>query len=360
MKKVLIVTDIDFWRGGAGHRSRLYRLIDYLSPKVLLTIVYTRKFESADRRLIEAASLRFSLVLLNEAGDLERNAMGSMVREIAEINDYDICIIEYIHNSYFLNFIPSNVTTILDAHDIVSERGESLSNIPDSPCLKVAVEAELKLYRYYDYIMLICEPDFCKISKFIPIEKLLLVPHFCPVVPKVTRPEVTTIGFVGSEYIANQDGLLHFVSTSWPVLRKTRDVQLSIFGNICKTFVPDKTDNRVKIEGFVPDMRKMYGQIDIAINPVRFGAGIKIKSIEALAHETPLVTTAHGARGLERGYNKAFLVAEDSRSFSKHVVRLIDDYSYRKTVARHGREFVEKQFSQASCYKPLLSVIYKN
>jgi glycosyltransferase involved in cell wall biosynthesis len=284
-----------------------------------------------------------------------------MVQELTIANGYDICIIEYIHNTYFLNFIPRHLITILDTHDIVSERGDSLKKIPsEAPLFMLSEERELKLFSYYDYIMLICEPDYQKIGKIIPKEKLLLVPHFCPPVPKETKANATCIGFVGSEYIANKDGLLHFVSTSWPLLRRTRNVELKIFGNIRNVLPADRFDDRIRIEGFIPDTSQIYKEIDIAINPIRYGAGIKIKSVEALAHETPLVTTAHGARGLEKGYNRAFLVADDPKSFSLHIGHLLDDFQYRKTVARRGREFVQQQFSQGMCYQQLISVIYNN
>lgn len=42
------------------------------------------------------------------------------------------------------------------------------------------------------------------------------------------------------------------------------------------------------------------------INPVQMGAGLKIKSVEAMANGLPLVTTTHSATGLMKAKGKGF------------------------------------------------------
>jgi ribosome biogenesis protein Tsr3 len=51
------------------------------------------------------------------------------------------------------------------------------------------------------------------------------------------------------------------------------------------------------------------------INPVRFGAGLKIKTVEALANGLPLVTSEEGARGLASLDREAILIARNVDQF---------------------------------------------
>ena len=50
--------------------------------------------------------------------------------------------------------------------------------------------------------------------------------------------------------------------------------------------------------GFVPDLAAEYAGAAVALAPIRFGGGVKVKLVEALAHGLPGVATPAGAEGL--------------------------------------------------------------
>jgi len=52
MKNLLIVTDINFWRGGAGHRARLSSMILFLKDKLNVTVVYGGTFQQQDSAML--------------------------------------------------------------------------------------------------------------------------------------------------------------------------------------------------------------------------------------------------------------------------------------------------------------------
>ncbi|NRB47195.1 MAG: glycosyltransferase family 4 protein [Saprospiraceae bacterium] len=62
----------------------------------------------------------------------------------------------------------------------------------------------------------------------------------------------------------------------------------------------------MKFHGYVPNLQSIFNDIDIMINPVQMGAGLKIKSVEAMANGLPLVTTTHSATGLMKAKGKGF------------------------------------------------------
>ena len=52
----------------------------------------------------------------------------------------------------------------------------------------------------------------------------------------------------------------------------------------------------VRVLGFVPDLRELFGQVRLLLAPLFSGGGFRMKSLAALAHGLPVVTNALGAR----------------------------------------------------------------
>jgi hypothetical protein len=68
-----------------------------------------------------------------------------------------------------------------------------------------------------------------------------------------------------------------------------------VAGGICK-HIPD-TPGLIKL-GFVKELHTFYDAIDIALNPMVGGTGLKIKTVEPLSYGKPVLTTPSGAQGL--------------------------------------------------------------
>jgi glycosyltransferase involved in cell wall biosynthesis len=179
------------------------------------------------------------------------------------------------------------------------------------------------------------------------------------VVRRPVRQRGKTIGFIASDYLPNRDAIEHFVARVWPEMPVELDCKLSIYGSVAGALPSDlgHGDHRIELRGFAADLGAVYDEIDIAINPVRFGAGLKIKNVEAMANARPLVTTEHGARGLERGTGRAFLVAEGPRSFARHLRRLLEAPEEREKMSQRALAFVDRHFSIDRCYEPLARLL---
>ena len=91
-------------------------------------------------------------------------------------------------------------------------------------------------------------------------------------------------------------------------------------------------------------MAKLYATVGVAVIPLRFGGGVKGKTIEALFHATPFVATAVGMQGLfppePIGY-----VAVEAQAFADVVLLAqTDRQATRKNVER-GLRFIENHYS---------------
>jgi len=88
-----------------------------------------------------------------------------------------------------------------------------------------------------------------------------------------------------------------------------------------------------------------------------FGAGLKIKNMEALANGVPLVTTTHGARGLEDIQQKGFLLADDPGDFTQAITSLIESKALRQQLGEYAHDYIKDNFSPETCFRPLMDVI---
>jgi len=357
MKKILLLTDVNFWLKDAGHRVRIDALVSYLVRHTLLTIVFVGVCSRQKTEELEKV-LDCRLVVLENETVLSPDHYGKKLTAFLKTNNFDAVLIEYIHNSHFLNYLIDDAMLILDLHDIISERSEEFKKFNyNGHIYEISRDLENEIMQAFDYLIAICEPDKNNLCKNVNSDRVLLCPHPVSIVPHLTRDNATEIAFIGSEYLPNKDGIIHFLDHYWPLVPKEYNVRLNIYGNVGKTIgipLPEK----VNICGYVQDIEEVYRQSDIIINPVRFGAGLKIKNIEALAHGLPLITTSHGARGIERGAEAgAFAIADAPEEFTKLIRKLLDDMTFRQEMSDKAIHFIEVYFSEEKCFSPLLSAL---
>ncbi|MDB4902998.1 MAG: hypothetical protein JWQ63_2279 [Mucilaginibacter sp.] len=356
MKKVLLITDVNFWEKSSGHRMRISALIAYLTQKVLLTVVNTGPAPSNIETFLNE-NFKAEFFVLEKTKYLNSNGYGRRLKAFLKDKKFDTIIIEYIHSSYFLNFLTDDTQIILDAHDIISNRADEFKKFNYAGALyELSRETEIEIFNVYDNIIVLCEPDYDEITAMVGTGKALLCPHPVQSYLHPVKEDVKNIVFIASAYLPNRDAINWFVTNCWPYIITKYNVQLSVYGSVSAG--PDLVgQQQIFCKGFVADIDQIYEEADIIINPVRFGAGLKIKNVEALAHGRPLVTTTHGARGIEAGINKAFLVADDAADFIQSIASLIESETLRKNLGKNAHKFINENFSAEKCFKPLLKAI---
>lgn len=361
LRKVLLITDMTFWNRSAGGQNRVWEIVKYLGSISLLTVVYVGIEGTGFVRSKDLAHMNF--FSLNNEEILSAEEYGEIFEKFLYGKTFDVWIIEYIHNAHFMNYLPEGVLTILDAHDIVSERSKGFKNYNyGREIFEMDEDTEFEILDIFDYIIYLTKNDFLYTKQKIDEKKILVCPHPVKIKKPRLKREVRNVGFIGSEYGPNIDALEYFVKNCWPgIIKKYPDLKFTIYGNVVKRIHDHKLMNsqNISLAGFVEDLDKAYRDIDIIVNPVRFGAGLKIKNVEALAKGLPLITTPHGARGLEEIQNSGFLVAETPEDFLDCFSKLIEDFSFREEISRNAILFAGKNFEVEKCFYNLKELIYQ-
>lgn len=99
----------------------------------------------------------------------------------------------------------------------------------------------------------------------------------------------------------------------------------------------------VTVTGWVPDMAAELARADLAVAPILYGGGTRIKILEAFAHRLPVVSTTVGVEGLDAVAGRHLLVADDPRAFADACARALLEEPLRKGLVDEAeRLFLER------------------
>jgi polysaccharide biosynthesis protein PslH len=158
--------------------------------------------------------------------------------------------------------------------------------------------------------------------------------------------ESATLVFSGKmSYHANITAALYLVNDVMPLIWAERpNVRLWIVGkdpSVAIRRLADRNPKRVFVTGTVPDIRPYLSRASVAVCPVRYGAGIQNKVLEAMAMATPVVATPQAVSALRTCDDEYVLVGNATEAFASTVMRALKDGKLRQKIGQTGRQYVE-------------------
>lgn len=124
----------------------------------------------------------------------------------------------------------------------------------------------------------------------------------------------------------NADGLVWFAREVLPAVSAALpSFRLLVSGDDPPADVRWAAGPEVVLLGGLPELAGLYDRVRVAISPTRFGAGVKLKTVEAIQHGVPVVCTPEAAAGLTADLAAAAWVAPDAAGFADAVVALSSD-----------------------------------
>jgi glycosyltransferase involved in cell wall biosynthesis len=153
--------------------------------------------------------------------------------------------------------------------------------------------------------------------------------------------------FIGNlAHRPNEDAVLFFMSEVYPLVRqRLPKVGLDIIGDHTSDAIKAYHSNEVRVLGYVPDVEPSLRNARVFIAPLRFGAGIKGKVGEAMAHGIPVVTTSIGAEGFGLTHELDVMIGDDPTSFAEAIKRLYSDDELWQRLATNSRLLIKKHFA---------------
>lgn len=353
----------------AGHYVA-YKNISNLSKNYNVTLIsFKYKYEKIDSDL---DSICKKIILIdtsvwNKLNNIIRNIhlpvhvsvkksptfLKKIHKELSRTEFHNIHL-EWGQMASYTEYLPSSTKISIFLHDIIYQ--SSLRKTNTSNLFK-------KIFYYIEYKRLAAWEKYIypKINKLFFVSKKdsllincksnnsnIIVPSF----KKYKRDEITntvpTILFYGS-YLRteNTTAALYLIDKVYPLLKKKfNNLKLIIAGSNPPQSLIAKSSKNIQITGYSKNLTEIFNKCSIAILPLYFGAGVKIKVYECLSSGIPVVTSEIGAEGIECGKADGLIVVDmhDPEKYAAEASALLSDLDKLKIISKKSIHWGQKYY----------------
>ena len=152
--------------------------------------------------------------------------------------------------------------------------------------------------------------------------------------------------FVGSAHPPNADAVEYFASLILPRLRSRLGVErLTVVGEVERLVGSLSRSGALELVGHVPQLEPYYSRARVVVVPLRYGAGLKGKVLEALASGVPVVTTSVGAEGIGLTDGVTAMIADGETAFAEAIERLYTDPDLWASMRHNARALIDREYS---------------
>ena len=252
----------------------------------------------------------------------------------------------------------NRLTVAVLTHNVIHRRTQLYRERGLSPDFRPLTRGEeAAMLRRADIIVAIQEREAEEFRKMLPDRRVIVVPMPVKLRAQVKLPEeAPRCLFIGGYSGHNLDGLRWLLSDVWPgVLAAQPDAELDVVGTVGEG-VPAGSP-RVLVHGPHNDLASIYARASVCLVPLRFGTGLKIKLIEAMAHGRAVVSTPAGAEGfpeLEGG--DVVPVAESASDMVAAIVSLLRDHRLREEQVARQNSWLQGRFASNVAVRPLIDL----
>lgn len=283
--------------------------------------------------------------------------------------DIDLILVHLVRMAEYVRGLRA-VPRVLDMVDSIYLHYSRMPFLPFSPrWLATRLERtrlaqyEAEVVSWFDKIFLTSELDLCRVREISGRSDLGILQHGVELedYPFSCGPfEPNRIIFAGKlEYPPNADAVIYFAREVFPLVRQAvPEARFVIVGWNPPAGV--RRLARLPSISLLPNVSDTLQEVvksAVSVAPLRFGSGIQVKVIDALALGIPVVTTEAPAVAFGDGAKGIILVGRTPQEFAEHVVRVLKDKGYRERLRRAGRAFVESRYQWEQVLAPLDKVL---
>ncbi|MEA5573381.1 glycosyltransferase [Calothrix sp. UHCC 0171] len=264
-----------------------------------------------------------------------QNQIYHKIRELITIITYDIIHFEYSHAAVYLPLVSSLIKSeltkiVISIHDI--ETQAFLRKTVNNPILGIELARifnyENQVYSSANNLWVLSEKDKNILTALFSIhpEKILVKP------PKLSnfiyqvcrKPEniekKTLLFWAAMNRSENETAILQFIANCFQdLLAKDSEFKLYIVGANPSAKVQQLANQNIIVTGFVENPSNFFERAEMGIVPLQTGAGIKLKTLEMLAADLPVLSTSIGAEGVDRE-GKNLIVSDNFQEWVNLII----------------------------------------
>lgn len=378
--RILVVDEEVPYPLNTGKRIRTLNLLKPLAQRHEITFV-CRRHEGTDSQSLDHFGIRtviiphpirqksgpgfYAALLANLASPYPYSVsshfspmMVSTLKKIWAEKRFDLIHCEW--TPYAINLQPLlPFASVVDAHNVETQVWKRNWEVERHPLKKAFIYLQWKKMERFEKIafplfsraIAVSETDKALMATWVRPENIKVVENGVDIgyfKPTGVKPRGGSLVFVGSlDWRPNVDAMLYFLKGVWPeVLQRYSAATLTIVGRNPAPVLVDRAGKlkSVILTGTVDDVRQYMAEAMVFIVPLRVGGGSRLKILEALAMQKPVVSTSVGAEGLEVSPGENILTADSPSEFAAAIGRLFTDEALRVRLGEAGRRLVEERY----------------
>lgn len=358
MKKILFLMPFFPFPPKDGFRARVFNIIRYLSKHYEITVLSF--IGKKEKKYINDLSIYCDVFTVDRESsiiDLAKNLGISIFskRPLSVLKDYsrifenklkvlldrnfDYVFFEGFHISQYIDCIKDS-KTVLDTHN---PEHIILRHAKKHPIeLQKLRDYELSQVRKFDKVITSSERD-ASILGVTDLPGTHIIPNGCAIydIDFIFKPNLLYVGSL--DYPPNELGLLWFLERVFPRLAKEfPDIQFYIVGKNPSARIKSFENKNIRVIGFAEDLLPYYNKTSIFVVPQRAGISAGQKILDAMSFKKCVVSTRHGAAGLDVKDNKDIFLADDHIFFINKLVGLLKNPLVIREVAEKGYALAKK------------------
>jgi glycosyltransferase involved in cell wall biosynthesis len=281
--------------------------------------------------------------------------MSSGILEALCDNPWQVLVVVQSNCAGWLDSLPRFPVSVLVMHDVRALVYERQAKIATSRFQRLTSLLEARLYRHferkycqrYDLVVMVSPADEAWVQQHYEPAKLVTIPipvdadYFRPLPSEQEAP--AQILFTGMmNHPPNVDAACFFAREVFPRIQAIiPQGEFWIVGRDPASEVQALANlPGVVVTGFVPDIRPFIARATVFVVPLRFGAGMRQKILEAWAMQKCVISTGIGAEGLDYQDGLNILIADDAQKMAERAIQVIQDPHLRNKIRAEGRNLV--------------------
>jgi polysaccharide biosynthesis protein PslH len=229
--------------------------------------------------------------------------ISAIIASIVRERSIDVCVVNYVWMSKALESLPATCVKIIDTHDLFGGRAQHFYNMGQKPeWFYTTVPEETKGLDRADIVIAIQDQEAGQLSARTQSEVTTIGFLNAPAIrsrPARVLGRPVKVGYIASDNPMNVASMLAFCSELENIA--SLNIELIAAGPVCN-ILRNIAGQPFKLLGLVPHLADFYEQVDLVINPMIGGTGLKIKTIEALAHRVGVIGTRDAFVGISSDF----------------------------------------------------------
>ena len=385
MKRVLYFFPDDVAKQNAGNKTRALELLKYFKDREIQLDFATLQYEGADRgsapetidfvknnglaqnvyllprkpgktnplfyflryKLWDLIYYWFTFPVRSDIPTFMTLTLKSAFEKLLKDNQYDHIIISYIYYAELIanKELLKGASVFIDTHDFITAQFKYRKSFN----LGITFQDEIERLDRFDEVWAISGEEqyvfgqFCKTN--VRLVPLMMEPKLQPLNPPEKQYDLI---YVASNNVHNQRSANWFFNEVYPLL--PAGIKICMVGGINKVLGDRPEAEQI---AFADDLDALYTKAKVALCPMLTGTGVKVKVIEALAHNLPVVCTTRGVDGLSNKTMNGCLVTDNAEQFAQNIIRLLSDTKFYNEQSVMAKLAFDSGFSTQVVYREL-------